>query len=125
MVAWTGSLFESLISKTFCKSNETVGLFAKFPRKDVTRRIVVSRNEEFCRSRGRKKEEEGGGVLILITARSFAVQLEPSNWTLSWSRGDDGSVDKTEGTGRHGETAGRTSRTEAREGRGKKGGAER
>lgn len=34
-------------------------------------------------------------MLVLITARSFAVQLEPSNWILSWSRGDDGSVDKT------------------------------
>ncbi|KYN06518.1 hypothetical protein ALC62_02597 [Cyphomyrmex costatus] len=61
--------------------------FAEFPKEGVTRRIVVSKDEEFCRRNGRGGWGEGEGrrerVLVLITARSFAVQLEPSNWTLS------------------------------------------
>lgn len=44
-------------------------------------------------SQGTRQGEEEG-VLILNTARLSAIQLEPSNWTLSWSRDDDGSVDK-------------------------------
>lgn len=59
-------------------------------------RTVVLKDEEFCHTAGEREGEKGEErVLVLITVRSFAVQLEPSNWILSWSRGDDGSVDKT------------------------------
>lgn len=91
-VTRTSSLFvfqKDIRKQNSYKSNETEQDHSlNFRRK-------VSRDVSSCRGVLPQGQGEEEGVLILITARSFAVQLEPSNWTLSWSHGDDGSVDKT------------------------------